>query len=1453
MAEIFSNCFGNGSKKRNNSNSSQSEIVGEQERVLKANDRTFNAQFKYADNYIKTSKYNVLTFIPKNLFEQFQRLANFYFLVLMILQFIPWISSIVWYSTAIPLFIVLAFSAIKDGYDDIQRHRSDSQVNSRISYIVRNGRLEEEKWMNVKVGDIIRMENEHFIAADLLVLSSSEPHGLCYIETAELDGETNLKTRSALPETVSLGDIVRDISNFDGQIHCEAPNNRLDRFEGKLTYKGTPYPISNENLLLRGCRLRNTRWCYGVVVFAGRESKLMMNSGKTTFKRTSLDRFLNILIMGIVLFLIAMCLICTILCGVWEWVTGRHFTDYLEWDRTIVPNPEEKGSRQIAIISFLMFFSYIILLNTVVPISLYVSVEILRFVHSLWINFDTEMYDEKMDTSARARTTTLNEELGQVQYIFSDKTGTLTQNIMTFNKCSINGRSYGDVYTPRGEQVDIDENTPSIDFSYNRWSEATFKFYDKTLVDDTKRKITEVEQFWRLLALCHTVMPERKAGSQLEYQAQSPDEAALTSAARNFGFVFKSRTPQSITIEVNGKEEIYEVLHLLDFDNVRKRMSVIVKDRKGKIKLYCKGADTIILEMINPNTSSLLKDATVKHLDKFASDGLRTLCVAYKEIEESYVREWLKRLKEANLDRYNKDEKVDKLYEEIEKDLNLLGATAIEDKLQDQVPQTIAKLAAANIKIWVLTGDKTETAINIGYSCRLLTEDMKEIFVIDGKTEEEVEVQLKDIRRRIERGTSQPLFDTMSIDSDDSVKRYIEEQYQILKTHREREEEIANKNRDNPNLPSPTGHIRLFEPTNAPGNSAFYDNTSRGPNYNYNIAQFHSEPGSIPTITTNDVVLPKPKEQQQVPVEQSREEDPNLPPQEGFALVINGNSLVHALKPKFERMFLEIGCLMISVICCRVTPLQKAQVVDLVKRNKKAVTLSVGDGANDVSMIKTAHIGVGISGQEGMQAVLASDFSIAQFRFLQRLLLVHGRWSYFRMSKFLRYFFYKNFSFTLTHFWYSFFSGYSAQTIYDPVLISCYNLFFTSLPVLAMGIFDQDVNEEYSLAYPKLYIPGQYNLFFNMRIFIYSVFHGIASSLIIFFVPYGALFEATDHSGRDMNDYPMLAFTTFSALVVVVTGQIMLDTAYWTVFTYVVLLGSLAFYLGLVIIIYEVMPVKFIANTVASMSYGVVFRALSSSQFWFSLLMVTVVLLLPIMLNRFFWFDTHPSYADRLRVRHKLPKDARGKEVPSKQLPRTAVTRRSRRGSLRSGYAFSHSQGFGELIAKGKLFKNIEHLRMPSNRSSPTKKGLAPIIETPPGLIAAVATVPQSNQQSRPTSRDESRSQSVMSTPHSIIVNQDDEPLPSFLRNDNPSKPAHPGYTSATVPRQTPREVPTHFPAYPPNIPPTSNAHRRQSNHDHVISSPMPLPASSNSSTSSASQGPRFVGRQRRQHLETEV
>lgn len=1138
-------------------------------RRIRANDPAYNSMFNYANNYIKTSKYTFLTFFPLNLFEQFQRLANFYFLCLLVLQLTPHISSLSALTTAVPLIVVLSITALKDAIDDIQRHRSDSQVNNRLSRVLRCGDLVDERWHKVQVGDIIRMENDQFVAADLLLLSTSEPNGLCYIETAELDGETNLKCRQALPETAEIGDDNTSMGAFDGEIVCEAPNNNLNRFEGTLSWKGKAYSLDNDKTLLRGCVLRNTKWCYGVVLFAGRDTKLMQNSGKTIFKRTSLDRLLNLLIIGIVFFLFSMCLFCTIACGVWETVTGQHFRRFLPWDQPVPTSNVVSGATVIAL---LVFFSYAIVLNTVVPISLYVSVEVIRFCHSLWINWDEKMYYAPKDSPARARTTTLNEELGQIEYIFSDKTGTLTQNIMTFNKCSISGRIYGELLDEiTREPLEISEDTKTVDFSLNPVFEPSFKFYDKSLLEQVKSGDQYVHEFFRILALCHTVMCDEKDG-HLEYQAQSPDEAALTSAARNFGFVFRSRTPTSITIDVMGNTETYDLLAILDFNNVRKRMSVIIR-REGVVKLYCKGADSVIFERLD-NSSLEMKVKTTDHLNKFASEGLRTLCLAVRELDETTFDKWHERYQEASSAMDHREERVNSLYEEIEQNLILLGATAIEDKLQDGVPQTIANLGIAGIKIWVLTGDKQETAINIGYSCQLLTDELIDIFIIDGMHPDDVEQQLTKFHDSVMSHTRGGI--------DCGMNTYVDDLNSLSE--------------------------------NAEG--------------------------------------------------------------AGFALVISGQSLVYALQPSMESVFFEVASHCKSVICCRVTPLQKALVVDLVKRHKKAVTLAIGDGANDVSMIKMAHIGVGISGQEGMQAVLASDFSLAQFRYLERLLLVHGRWSYFRMSKFLRYFFYKNFAFTLCHFWFAFFCGFSAQTLYDPAFISFYNVFYTSLPVLALGIFDQDVSDKNSLRYPKLFSPGHMNLLFNKIVFLKSVAHGLVTSFILFFIPYGAFSFAVDPHGYSLDDHQLFGTTVSTILVLVVTAQITLDTAYWTNFNHVVIWGSAFFYLGMTFFINS--------NFIGNQYVGTFRMTLSTAHFWFTLFLTLAILLVPIVAIRFYYVDTHPTLSDRVRLRQRR---THLRSRPSEPTLRISSVRRSSRRSVRSGYAFAHQEGFGRLIMSGKIMK----------------------------------------------------------------------------------------------------------------------------------------------------------------------
>uniref|UniRef100_A0A674EY49 Phospholipid-transporting ATPase n=1 Tax=Salmo trutta TaxID=8032 RepID=A0A674EY49_SALTR len=1017
----------------------------EEERHVRANDKDYNEKIPYADNHIKTCKYNVFTFLPINLFEQFQRAANAYFLVLLMLQLIPEISSLSWVTTTVPLVMVLVITAVKDATDDYN-----------------------EKWMNVRVGDIIKLENNHFVAADILLLSSSEPYGLCYIETAELDGETNLKVRQALTVTSDLGADITKLADFNGEVICEPPNNKLDKFTGTLYWRDNKYPLDNEKMLLRGCVLRNTDWCFGMVVFAGLQTKLMQNCGRTKFKRTSIDKLMNTLVLWIFGFLVCMGVILAIGNTIWEQKVGRSFGVYLLWDEPIRNN-------NVVFSGFLTFWSYIIILNTMVPISLYVSVEVIRLGHSYFINWDRKMYYIQKNTPAEARTTTLNEELGQVEFIFSDKTGTLTQNIMVFNKCSINGKSYG--------TMDI-WRTACVDFSFNPLSDRKFKFHDSSLVEAIKMEEPSVQEFFRLLALCHTVMPEEKNEGELVYQAQSPDEGALVTAARNFGFVFRSRTPETVTLYEMGTAVNYQLLAILDFNNVRKRMSVIVRNPAGHIKLYCKGADTIIFDRLDPS-NHVLMNTTSEHLYEFAGEGLRTLALAYKDLDENVLEEWMKKLLYASTVIENREEGLADLYEEIETGLMLLGATAVEDKLQEGVPETIACLTLASIKIWVLTGDKLETAMNIGYSCNMLRDDMNEVFIISGHSALEVQQQLRLGLR------------------------------------------------------------------------------------------------------------------------------------------------AHALEPELEKVFLETACLCKTVICCRVTPMQKAQVVELVKTNKMAVTLAIGDGANDVSMIKTAHIGVGISGQEGMQAVLASDYSFAQFRYLQRLLLVHGRWSYFRMCNFLFYFFYKNFAFTLVHFWFGFFCGFSAQTVYDQWFITLFNIVYTSLPVLAMGLFDQDVNEANSHRYPSLYRPGQLNLLFNKRQFFLCTLQGMGTSFLLFFIPYGAFCLVVRDDGSHISDQQAFAVIISTSLVIVVSVQIGLDTYYWTAVNHVFVWGSLAVYFAILFAmhsdgLFSMFPSHF-------PFIGTARNCLTQKSVWLVIMLTTVACVMPGLAVRFLKTDLYPTLTDKVK------------------------------------------------------------------------------------------------------------------------------------------------------------------------------------------------------------------------------
>ncbi|RMZ82312.1 hypothetical protein DV738_g1724, partial [Chaetothyriales sp. CBS 135597] len=989
-------------------------------RLIYLNNPRANSGHGWVDNHVSTAKYNTVTFLPKFLYQEFSKVANLFFLFTAILQQIPNVSPTSRYTTIVPLFVVILVSAIRDLYEDYKRKAADKSLNYSKGRVLRGSAFEDTKWIDIAVGDIVRVESEEPFPADLVLLASSEPEGLCYIETANLDGETNLKIKQAIPETANLVSPA-ELGRLAGRVKSEQPNSSLYTYEATLTTgvasSEKELPLNPDQLLLRGATLRNTPWIHGVVVFTGHETKLMRNATATPIKRTDVERMLNKQIIMLVAILLVLSAISTI-GDIIVRLTESDKLGYLDY-----------SGFNAASQFFLDLCTYWVLYSNLVPLSLFVTIDIVKTGMAFLINSDLDIYYAERDTPAVCRTSSLVEELGQIEYIFSDKTGTLTCNIMQFRQCSIGGIQYADVVAEDRSAEGPDDLNGIHDF----------KQLDRNLQTHETRNI--IHHFLTLLATCHTVIPEKKEGSdEIKYQAASPDEGALVEGAVQLGYKFLARKPRSVIIEAQGQQQEYELLAVCEFNSTRKRMSTIYRCPDGKIRIYCKGADTVIMERLAKDNR--IVDITNQHLEDYATDGLRTLCLAMREIPEEEYREWQQIYdRAATTVGGNRSEELDKASEIIERDFVFLGATAIEDRLQDGVPDTIHTLQTAGIKIWVLTGDRQETAINIGMSCKLISEDMTLLIV----NEETSAATRANLQKKLDAVRSQ------------------------------------------------------------------------------------AASGDADTL----------------------------------ALVIDGRSLTFALESDLEKLFLDLALMCKSVVCCRVSPLQKALVVKLVKRNLKKLLLAIGDGANDVSMIQAAHVGVGISGMEGLQAARSADVSIGQFRYLRKLLLVHGAWSYHRISKVILYSFYKNVAMFMTQFWYSFQNEFSGQVIYESWLLSFYNVLFTVLPPFAIGLFDQFISARLLDRYPQLYKLGQSGLFFRMHSFWSWVANGFYHSILAYLFSTYFYYDDLVLSNGKMGGHWLWGTGTATAVLLVVLGKAALVVNVWNKWMVAAIPGSLVIWLTL--------------------------------------------------------------------------------------------------------------------------------------------------------------------------------------------------------------------------------------------------------------------------------------------------
>ncbi|KAJ3570909.1 hypothetical protein NP233_g4104 [Leucocoprinus birnbaumii] len=1113
------------------------------ERVIALNNSAANGEF--CSNFVSTSKYNVATFLPKFLFEQFSKYANLFFLFTACIQQIPGVSPTNPYTTIVPLGVVLLASAFKEVQEDLKRHQSDAELNSRMAKVLnQHAGFTEKYWKDIQVGDVVRLESDDFIPADMVLVSSSEPEGLCYIETSNLDGETNLKIKQANPQTSSLTS-PELVNRLRGSLRSEQPNNSLYTYEGTLellTEHGTPkqVPLGPDQILLRGAQVRNTPWAYGLTIFTGHETKLMRNATAAPIKRTAIERQVNVHIIFLFFFLLALSIGSTIGSSIRSW-----FFSAQQW--YLFEQTSLSGRARGFIEDILTF---IILYNNLIPISLIVTMEVVKFQQAQFINSDLDMYYAKTDTAALCRTSSLVEELGQIEYVFSDKTGTLTCNEMEFRCCSIGGVAYADVVDDsKREGTDgwrtFDEMKNVLNSNPNPFLDSSSS--PGTMDEESKQRETIVE-FLTLLAVCHTVIPEIK-NEKMVYQASSPDEAALVAGAELLGFQFYMRKPKSVFVRVLGQEQEFEVLNVCEFNSTRKRMSTVVRGPDGKIKIYTKGADTVILERLSKHQPYTEK--TLAHLEDYATDGLRTLCIAFRDIPEEEYKQWSAIYDQAAATINGRGEALDQAAELIEKDLFLLGATAIEDKLQDGVPDTIHTLQMAGIKVWVLTGDRQETAINIGMSCRLISESMNLVIVNE--------------------------------DSAQDTQEFLEKRLSAIKNQR----------------------------------------------------------------NTGDV--------------------------EDLALIIDGKSLTFALEKEMSKTFLELAIMCKAVICCRVSPLQKALVVKLVKKNQKAILLAIGDGANDVSMIQAAHVGVGISGVEGLQAARSADVAISQFRFLKKLLLVHGAWSYRRLSKLLLYSFYKNIVLYMTQFWYSFFNNFSGQIAYESWTLSMFNVVFTVLPPLVIGIFDQFVSARFLDRYPQLYTLGQKNAFFTKTAFWLWVINALYHSIILYgfsvILFWGDLKQA---SGLDSGHW-FWGTTLYLAVLLTVLGKAALISDIWTKYTVAAIPGSFAFTMAFLPLYCVVAP----AIGFSKEYEGLVNHLWTNGVFYFNLLLIPIFCLGRDFVWKYYRRTYMPSSYHIVQElqKYNIPDYRPRQEQFQKAIKKVRAVQRMRRNR---GFAFSQTENAGK-------------------------------------------------------------------------------------------------------------------------------------------------------------------------------
>ncbi|KAK3297047.1 uncharacterized protein B0H64DRAFT_356846 [Chaetomium fimeti] len=1077
---------------------------------------------RFPPNIISNAKYTAWSFLPITLYNEFSFFFNMYFLLVAASQAIPALR-IGYLSTYIaPLAFVLVITLSKEAYDDIERRRRDNEANSeeytvlqfdepgkagsaraarkRKSTHVQKGpkrhvserdRLsdiqeEEEqtegdgarkppscvvsevskKSRDLKVGDVLKLSKGHRVPSDVIILkclsndpaaqknedegtapqeeslllddaddagegsSGVEPageeasgaaeggsNGETFIRTDQLDGETDWKLRLASPLSQNLPteELVRL------RVTGGKPDKKVNEFIGSLelvpsrqdAMSTTAFsqdeaggfkaaPLSIDNTAWANTVIASHATTLAVIAYTGPQTRSALSTAPSRSKTGLLEYEINSLTKILCFLTLALSIILVALEG---------FSD-------------TKGN-----IWYVKIMRFLVLFSTIVPISLRVNLDMGKSVYSWFIQRDPGI------PGAVVRTSTIPEDLGRIEYLLSDKTGTLTQNEMEMKKIHVGTVSYANdamdevsAYVRQGLHLPPSSGnsalvTPSTSLSSAANVGAT----------RTRREIgSRVRDVVLALALCHNVTPttEEDEDGRLvnSYQASSPDEIAIVRWTESIGLRLASRDRKSMVLESTetGRAIVKaRILDIFPFTSEGKRMGIIVQFYEklqpgvprlgsGEIWFYQKGADTVMGSIVAAN------DWLDEETANMAREGLRTLVVGRKRLSTAEYQEFTAKYQEASLAITSRDAGMQAVVSRyLEHDLELLGVTGVEDKLQKDVKPSLELLRNAGIKIWMLTGDKVETARCVAVSSKLVA-----------------------------RG------------------QYI---HTVAKLRRK---DAAQENLD-----------LLRSKTDS-------------------------------------------------------------------CLLIDGESLSMYLT-HYRTEFISVAVLLPTVVACRCSPTQKAEVAKLIKEYTKKRVCCIGDGGNDVSMIQAADVGVGIVGKEGRQASLAADFSIEHFFHLTKLLVWHGRNSYKRSAKLAQFVIHRGLIIAVCQTMYSIALNFEPEGLYKDWLMVGYATVYTAMPVLSL-VLDKDVDEELANLYPELYKELTSGRSLSYRTFFVWVFVSVYQ---------GCLIQGLSQVLTEV-DGPRMVAVSYSVLVLNELLMVAIEITTWHWVMVVSIVGTFVMFVG---------------------------------------------------------------------------------------------------------------------------------------------------------------------------------------------------------------------------------------------------------------------------------------------------